>query len=88
MHIAGHPYPIMSQSEVELLYQAALRILEEMGMEIQNESLLQKLAGAGLPVDFGAERVRFPARFVESFLAHGNSFRRSLSQPGSRSGDR
>jgi hypothetical protein len=45
-----------------------------MGMEIQNRDLLGILAGAGLDnarlsVDFHAGRVRFPARFVERFIA-------------------
>lgn len=69
MHIAGHPYPVMKPAEVDLIYHSSLRILEEMGMEIQNPDLLRKFAKADLPVDYGAERVRFPVRFVESFIA-------------------
>lgn len=34
MHIAGHPYEVLTTTEIELIHHSALRILEEMGMEI------------------------------------------------------
>ena len=68
MHIAGHPYKVLSTSEVELIHNSALRILAEMGMEIQNQPLLKELADFGLLVDYQAERVRFPTKIVEQFL--------------------
>ena len=69
MHIAGHLYRVLSTSEIETIHQNALRILSEMGMEIQNHILLQDLADFGLVVDFEQERVRFPADLVEGFIA-------------------
>ena len=50
MHIAGHPYKVLSTSEIELIHNSALRILAEMGMEIQNQPLLKELADFGLLV--------------------------------------
>lgn len=68
MYIAGKPYPILAIADIERFHRSALRILSEMGMQIQNRSLLEALACLGLPVDFSDERVRFPAPFVEQFL--------------------
>jgi trimethylamine--corrinoid protein Co-methyltransferase len=69
MHAAGHAYNLLSPAELRLIHESALRIVAEMGMEIQDASLLQVLAEAGLEVDLQAERVRFPRRFVERYIA-------------------
>ncbi len=74
MHIAGHPYEVLSIAEVELIHQSALRILEEMGMEIQNQRLLADLAEFGLRVDYDLERVRFPRASVEKYLAEAPKY--------------
>ncbi len=74
MRIAGHPYDVLTASEIELIHRSALQILEEMGMEIQNHPLLEELADFGLRVDFEGERVRFPARAVERFLAEADKY--------------
>jgi trimethylamine--corrinoid protein Co-methyltransferase len=69
MHVAGHTYNLMSAAEIDLIHRGALHVLAEVGMEVQNQHLLQALADFGLPVDFQAERVRFPAPHVERFIA-------------------
>ncbi len=69
MRVAGHAYNLMSAAEMNLIHQGALRILDEVGMEVQNQRLLQVLADLSLPVDFQAQRVRFPPRQVEQFIA-------------------
>jgi trimethylamine--corrinoid protein Co-methyltransferase len=74
MHIAGHPYEVLSSAEIELIHTSALRILGEMGMEIQNQQLLKELADFGLKVDYGAQRVRFPAHIVERFLTEVDKY--------------
>jgi len=68
MHIAGHSYQVLTTPEIELIHQSALRILSEMGMEIQNQQLLKDLTDFGLQVDFDQQRVRFPAKTVTQFL--------------------
>jgi trimethylamine--corrinoid protein Co-methyltransferase len=45
-----------------------MRILAEIGMQIENDDLLRALADFGLPVDFSTQRVRFPNAIVERFL--------------------
>jgi trimethylamine--corrinoid protein Co-methyltransferase len=67
MYVAGHAFNLMSPGEIDLIHRSALRILDEMGMEVQNQRLLRALAGFGLPVDLEAERVRFPRHVVERF---------------------
>jgi trimethylamine--corrinoid protein Co-methyltransferase len=74
VHIAGHPYQVLSTPEIELIHRNALRILAEMGMEIQNQKLLADLADFGLPVDFDQERVRFPESVVEQFIATADKY--------------
>jgi trimethylamine--corrinoid protein Co-methyltransferase len=71
MRAARHAYDVLSPSELRLIHEGALRILAEMGMEVQNEALLRALGEAGLEVDLQAQRVRFPRRSVERYLAEG-----------------
>jgi trimethylamine--corrinoid protein Co-methyltransferase len=74
MKFSNHTYDVLSSAEIGLIHAGALRILAEMGMEIQNRKLLEACASAGLPVDFEGQRVRFPAAFVERFLAEVEKF--------------
>ncbi len=69
MAAAGHVYALLSPADLDLIHDGALKILERMGMEIQNHHLLQVLAEHGAQVDYGAERVTFSAGFVERFIA-------------------
>jgi trimethylamine--corrinoid protein Co-methyltransferase len=69
MKVAGSFSNCLSASEIELIHLSALRILEEMGMEVQNRPLLEVLAEFGLRVDFSSQRVRFPRLLVENFLS-------------------
>ena len=91
MRVAGRPLDVMSAADVGLIHQSALRILDEVGMEIQNERLLTTLAEFGLTVDTAAQRVRFPPDLVERFIAesHARGLRclrivhgRGLNSPG------
>jgi trimethylamine--corrinoid protein Co-methyltransferase len=74
MHITGHAIEVLTPVEIDLIHQGALRILHEMGMEIQNQRLLQVCAASGLSVDFDRQRVRFPAPQVERFLSEVDKF--------------
>jgi trimethylamine---corrinoid protein Co-methyltransferase len=69
MHTAGHAFSVLSATEIERIHQSALRILGEMGMEIQNETLLGRLAEAGFPIDLSKARVYFPEKLVETYLS-------------------
>jgi trimethylamine--corrinoid protein Co-methyltransferase len=74
MHIAGHPYPVLTTTEIELIHHSALRILSEMGMEIQNPTLLADLESYGLQVDYDQQRVRFPRKVVETFITDSEKY--------------
>jgi len=69
MKVFGHPYSLLNPGEISRIHQSALRILEEMGMEIHNNFLLTILAESGLQVDQQKNRVRFPATWVENWIA-------------------
>ncbi len=55
--------------QIETLHQAALRILERMGLQIQGRFLLEALADAGCRVDFDAHRAWFRPELVEEQVA-------------------
>jgi len=74
MRFTNHAYDVLSSAEIGLIHRGALRILAEMGMEIQNRRLLEACAAAGLTVDFDSQRVRFPPQFVERFIAEAEKF--------------
>jgi trimethylamine--corrinoid protein Co-methyltransferase len=81
MHVAGHAFNLMSSAEVDLIHRNALRILAEVGMEVQSQSLLEVLADFGLQIDFEAERVYFPAKIVERFISEAEKYDWENSQP-------
>ena len=81
MHISGHLIAILSADEVSTIHINALRILEEMGMEIQHTDLLTVLAQAGLPINLEKMRVCFPRSFVEQFLANADHYDWDWAQP-------
>lgn len=67
-----HPWrccTVLSASEVESLHDQALRILEEVGLVVENEELLDFLSTHGAKADKGAQRVRFPRAVIEDLLA-------------------
>jgi len=74
MYAAGQLYPILTDVEIGRIYNGAMRILSEMGMEIQNQNLLEDLAQFGFQVDFAAQRVRFPTVKVEEYIAGSQKY--------------
>lgn len=59
----------MSLKEKEVLHSNILKILEQIGLQVEHSGLLGRFGDAGWPVDMSAQRVRFPASRVEEFLA-------------------
>lgn len=58
----------LSLSEKEVLHRNILRILAEIGLQVEHDGLLSRFGDAGWPVDRPQHRVRFPVARVESFL--------------------
>jgi len=81
MYAAGHAYNVLSAPEVDRLHHSALRILSEMGMEVQNETLLGRLGDVGCAVELSKERVYFPNKIVETYLAQAEKHDWAHHQP-------
>lgn len=62
-------YKVLSDSEVEKLHGNALALLEDPGMKIENQALLEALKNKGARVDFTREVARIPKKLVEEVLA-------------------
>ena len=81
MHVAGHEYSLLSSAETEIIHRNVLRILAEVGIQIENQALLKDLEAFGLQVDLQAERVYFPSRTVEHFLERFEKFNWQNASP-------
>lgn len=60
---------VLSPAEKDVLHRNILRILAEIGLQVEHNGLLGRLADAGWPVDLSKQRVLFPAAGVEEFIA-------------------
>lgn len=69
MRAAGHPLPVLSQAEEDTIHRNALRICAEVGLQVEHEGLLERLAAAGGRIDRTTQRVAFAPETVEAFLA-------------------
>ncbi len=59
---------ILGREQAETIHRNALRVLEEIGVMVEHETLRAKLEGAGGRIVPGTETVRFAARDVERFI--------------------
>ncbi len=69
MRVAGHNMDVLSQEEIDTIHHSALKILEKIGMEIENKHILEVLDEFGAKVDYSSERARFTPGFVEQFIS-------------------
>jgi trimethylamine---corrinoid protein Co-methyltransferase len=60
---------LFSESDLDLIHQLSLKILDNPGMRIISKSLREALKKEGAVVDDPSETVRFPARLVEETIA-------------------
>ena len=60
---------VLTEAEIALIERSALRILEEIGVQVPNDTMLGRFAGVGANVNKDEQRVRFPARMVRDFVA-------------------
>ncbi|SME88529.1 trimethylamine---corrinoid protein Co-methyltransferase [Tistlia consotensis] len=63
------PVEVLSEDQVEAIHQAALRILEELGIEFMSDRALDRLAAGGAEVERASGLVRFDRGLVEQSLA-------------------
>lgn len=59
---------VLSDSEVLLVHESAMKILSNIGMRIPNDELLHMCAEAGCQVDMSAQNVKFPSSVMVPFL--------------------
>jgi trimethylamine--corrinoid protein Co-methyltransferase len=60
---------VLTAEEITLIERTALRILEEIGVLIPNETMVGRFAEVGARVDRVRRRVHFPAAMVRDFVA-------------------
>lgn len=59
---------VLSDQEVLLIHEAAMKILANLGMRVPNDEVLGMCADLGCPVDLQKKMVKFPASVMEPFL--------------------
>ena len=72
---------VLDDSEIALIHDAMLRIVSEIGMRIENDVILSRLAELGGTVDKEAQTARFAPDFVERFIAESAKFDWAGVQP-------
>ncbi len=60
---------VLSQSEIEMIHDASLRILENIGIKVPNDDCLDVCQKFGAKVDRETEVVRIPSKFMEEVIA-------------------
>ena len=60
------PIRYLNQDEMNRIHQAALRILDEVGMQVDSREALEYLQAFGCRVDFDRRRVKFPGDLVQA----------------------
>jgi trimethylamine--corrinoid protein Co-methyltransferase len=74
---------LLSDGEVGQLHDAAIELLGNPGMRLENETLLQALQKKGARVDFSAEIVRFPRQLIEETIAIASKEEQERRRAGS-----
>lgn len=59
---------VLSEQELDLLHDAVLTILSEMGIRVPGEALLRLCADRGCEVDLDAQMLRIPRRVAEDYI--------------------
>ena len=61
-------FKVLSDSEVEMLHENVISLLEDPGMRIENKSMLEALHKKGANVDFANEIVKIPRKYSEEVI--------------------
>ncbi len=60
---------VLSQPEIEMIHSRSLRILEQVGMKVPNEEILDLCHGLGCTVDKKEQVLKIPAALIEKTIA-------------------
>jgi len=74
-------WKLLSEREEEMLHETTLRILSEIGVKVENDEVLARLADFGAQVDRAKQVAFFPQKFVEDFLASSERFDWDSAEP-------
>ena len=66
--IPSYKADALTDQEVSKIHGNVLKILSEVGVEVQNEELLTLLADSGAEVDMKRQRACFSEQYIEDFL--------------------
>ncbi len=69
LELPWRPLDILDEEQIERVHLASLRILEETGIEFQDDEALSLWSGAGADVDFATQRVRLDRGLVLQLVA-------------------
>jgi trimethylamine--corrinoid protein Co-methyltransferase len=69
MRAAGHPFQLLSPGEEETIHRNVLRIVDEVGLQVEHDGLLERAAAIGGRVASSTQRVTFSPDDVEAFIA-------------------
>jgi len=72
---------LFTETDLDRLHGAVLRILDEPGVRVCHEAFLEALAAAGANVNKASGVARFPARLVEDFLDERRARARPCESP-------
>jgi len=73
---------LLSRDDVESIHLASMKVLEEVGVKIYNDTVLKLLADAGVEVDFDKKLARFPQYIVKESLVKAPSTIKLYSRDG------
>lgn len=69
MIASGHPYQVLSPAEEDAVHRNVLRIADEVGLQVENDGLLERMAAIGGRVHRADRRVTFSPAAVEAFIS-------------------
>src|SRR5512141_2375542 len=69
MRAAGHRFDVLSPVEEDIIYSSVLRIMSEVGLQVEHSGLLDRLAAIGGRVDRLGRRVTFSSAQIEGLIA-------------------
>ena len=68
------PLRVFDEREEDAVHRTALRVLDEVGVVVESDAILDRLAALGARVDKAARRVCFAPELVERFIAESEKF--------------
>ena len=66
--LEGGSFKPLTEEAISKVHQTAMRIIEEVGFEVNSETALEFFEGAGAWVDWESHRVRLPHEIVSELI--------------------